>query len=556
MPAAFPARGTARCGGGGCDLHGEGGPAPPADGPDRQRPAPPGPRSLDAPRLPPGPASSRCWDTTPHPFPASAFPLLSPKETASGAPLKHARGGGGAGTPRVPVGQVQGVRHGSGAGGGREPRDRSAPRGRSFAYFTIKDRLPQILTRVIDTLHRHKNEFFEEHGEKGVEAEKRAISFLSKLRNELQTDKPVTPLEDELPDAALWNQYLDYQRNLSNGNGEPSWFQSPWLFVECYMYRRIHAALAQNPPIDNFDVFKEGKAQNFFESQEAVIALCTYFQELLKNIKDLDEKQLKEELFKLLQVSLWGNKCDLSFSAGEDSSQKSSPLQSLENMVPYILVNDMEKVWSLLVNAKTNRTERSNVRVDIILDNAGFELVSDLVLADFLLSSKLADEIYFHGKSIPWYVSDTTKHDFNWTVKQLQSANHMWMSRCGINWEGNLKKGVWVFCDHMFWTLPHDFSSMGGVAPDLYAELQKSNLIFFKGDLNYRKLTGDRKWEYSVPFHQALNKFHPAPLCSLRTLKSDTQVGLKPGQGEQIQASEPEWMVSGKYGVVQFDAGL
>ncbi|XP_054674774.1 damage-control phosphatase ARMT1 isoform X1 [Grus americana] len=173
----------------------------------------------------------------------------------------------------------------------------------SFAYFTVKDRLPQILTKVIDTLHRHKNEFFEEHGEKGVEAEKRAISFLSKLRNELQTDKPVTPLEDELPDAALWNQYLDYQRNVSNGNGEPSWFQSPWLFVECYMYRRIHAALAQNPPIDNFDVFKEGKAQNFFESQEAVIALCTYFQELLKNIKDLDEKQLQEELFKLLQES-------------------------------------------------------------------------------------------------------------------------------------------------------------------------------------------------------------------------------------------------------------
>ncbi|KAM6280826.1 coiled-coil domain-containing protein 170-like isoform 3-T3 [Porphyrio hochstetteri] len=414
----------------------------------------------------------------------------------------------------------------------------------SFAYFTIKDRLPQILTRVIDTLHRHKNEFFEEHGEKGVEAEKRAISFLSKLRNELQTDKAVTLLEDELPDAALWNQYLDYQRNLSNGSGEPSWFQSPWLYVECYMYRRIHAALAQNPPIDNFDVFKEGKAQNFFESQEAVIALCTYFQELLKNIKDLDEKQLKEELFKLLQVSLWGNKCDLSFSAGKASSQKSSPLQSLENMMPYLLVNDMEKLWSLLVNAKKGTTEKSKVRVDIILDNAGFELVSDLVLADFLLSSKLADEVHFHGKSIPWYVSDTTKHDFNWTIKQLQSANHMWMSRCGINWEGNLKKGVWVYRDHMFWTLPHDFSSMAEVAPDFYADLQKSSLLLFKGDLNYRKLTGDRKWEYTVPFHQALNKFHPAPLCSLRTLKSDTQVGLKPGQGEQIQASEPEWMES------------
>lgn len=36
---------------------------------------------------------------------------------------------------------------------------------RSFAYLTIKDRIPQILTKVIDTLHRHKSEFFEKHGE-------------------------------------------------------------------------------------------------------------------------------------------------------------------------------------------------------------------------------------------------------------------------------------------------------------------------------------------------------------------------------------------------------
>lgn len=36
---------------------------------------------------------------------------------------------------------------------------------RSFAYLTIKDRTPQILTKAIDTLHRHKSEFFEKHGE-------------------------------------------------------------------------------------------------------------------------------------------------------------------------------------------------------------------------------------------------------------------------------------------------------------------------------------------------------------------------------------------------------
>lgn len=36
---------------------------------------------------------------------------------------------------------------------------------RSFAYLTVKDRLPTILTKVIDTIHRNKNKFFEEHGE-------------------------------------------------------------------------------------------------------------------------------------------------------------------------------------------------------------------------------------------------------------------------------------------------------------------------------------------------------------------------------------------------------
>ncbi|NWR30772.1 ARMT1 methyltransferase, partial [Tachuris rubrigastra] len=426
----------------------------------------------------------------------------------------------------------------------------------SFAYPPLKDRLPHPPPRVIDTLPPHKNEFFDPPREKGVEAEKRAISFLSPPRNELQTAPPVTPLEDAPPDATLWNPPPDYQRNLSPPNGEPSWSPPPWLFVESPPYRRIHAAPPQNPPIPPLDVFKEGPPQNFFESHPPLIALCTYPPQLLKNINPPHEKQLKDPPLKLLQVSLWGNKCDLSFSAGEDSSQKSSPLQSLANMVPYILVNDMEKLWSLLVNAKKNKTERSNVRVDIILDNAGFELVSDLVLADFLLSSKLADEVYFHGKSIPWYVSDTTKHDFNPPLKQLQSAPPLWMSRCGPPREGNLKNPPRVFCDHIPPPLPHDFSPPRGVAPDFPPQLQKSNFPPLKGDLNYPPLTGDRKCPPPVPFHQALNKFHPAPLCSLRTLKSDPPLGLKPGHPPQIQASEPPPLVSGKYGPPQFDTGL
>ncbi|XP_036349943.2 damage-control phosphatase ARMT1 [Ochotona princeps] len=427
----------------------------------------------------------------------------------------------------------------------------------SFAYLTIKDRIPQILTKVIDTLHRHKNEFFEKHGEEGMEAEKKAISLLSRLRNELQTDKPIVPLVEKFADTDVWNQYLDYQQSLvKEGDGRPSWFHSPWLFVECYMYRRIHEAIIQSPPIDDFDVFKESKDQNFFESQQSIIALCTHLQQLVRTADDLEENQLKNELSKLLQISLWGNRCDLSISGGESSSQKSDLLNSLEDLKPFILVNDLDQLWSLLSKYKKAGGDPSVLRVDIVLDNSGFELVTDLVLADFLLSSKLATEIHFHGKAIPWFVSDTTIHDFNWLIEQMKSSNHRWMSKCGADWQKYINTGRWAYHDHMFWTLPHAYCAMPQVAPDLHAELQKAHLILFKGDLNYRKLTGDRRWEFTVPFHQALSGFHPAPLCSIRTLKAEVQVGLQPGQAEQLSAAEPRWLTSGQYGVLQFHALL
>ncbi|XP_023373709.1 protein-glutamate O-methyltransferase isoform X2 [Otolemur garnettii] len=353
----------------------------------------------------------------------------------------------------------------------------------------------------------------------------------------------------------MWNQYLEHHQSLLKESDEtPRWFYSPWLLVECYMYRRIHEAVIQSPPIDDFDVFKESKTQSFFESQESVIALCTYLQELVRTIEDLDENQLKNEFFKLLQISLWGNKCDLSLSAGEASSQKTNVLNSLQDLKPFILVNDMEHLWSLLSNCK--KSEKTSIRVAIVLDNSGFELVTDFILADFLLSSKLANEIHFYGKSIPWFVSDTTVRDFNWLIDQVKCSNHKWMSKCGVDWENDVKMGRWVYHDHIFWTLPHEYCVMSQVAPDLYAELQKAHLILFKGDLNYRKLTGDRKWGFSIPFHEALNGFHPAPLCSIRTLKAELQVGLQPGQAEQLMASDPTWLTTGKYGIFQYDGPL
>lgn len=62
--------------------------------------------------------------------------------------------------------------------------------------------------------------------------------------------------------------------------------------------------LPNSPPMDNFDVFKEGKTESFFESQRAIISVCTYLQELITNMENMSEVQLQEHFLKLLQVCM------------------------------------------------------------------------------------------------------------------------------------------------------------------------------------------------------------------------------------------------------------
>lgn len=64
------------------------------------------------------------------------------------------------------------------------------------------------------------------------------------------------------------------------------------------------SAFSCSPPISDYDVFNEGKTQSFFESQQAVMALCTYLEGINKNMEGLSKNQLLEHFNKLLLVSI------------------------------------------------------------------------------------------------------------------------------------------------------------------------------------------------------------------------------------------------------------
>lgn len=131
-----------------------------------------------------------------------------------------------------------------------------------------------------------------------------------------------------------------------------------------------------------------------------------------------------------LQCSLWGNKADLSLSGGKAVAAKEDIYSEMNTMNKSILVNDLDQVYELLNTGKDNivgvyeyetifplfQTSRMCTEMvyfsDIVLDNAGYELFNDLCFADYLVQAGFAKKIIFHGKAIPWFVSDVTPVDF------------------------------------------------------------------------------------------------------------------------------------------------
>ena len=216
-----------------------------------------------------------------------------------------------------------------------------------------------------------------------------------------------------------------------------------------------------------------------------------------------------------------------------------------------LLADHSDAVWELLKMVSRPRADVSPRRIDFVLDNVGLELVADLCLAEWLLDAQLADCVHFHCKQLPWFVSDALKTDFYWTLQQMVASTDSSLTELGAQWQERIKTGSFVLKDHYFWTTSYEYAAMERVAPDLYADLACAFLVFFKGDLNYRKLLADRNWLYTEQFSLALGGFQPTNICALRTLKADVVTGLPPGAADRAASEDKDWMVTGQYAVLQ-----
>ncbi|OZC05189.1 hypothetical protein X798_07842 [Onchocerca flexuosa] len=412
----------------------------------------------------------------------------------------------------------------------------------TFAFFTVRDRWPKIIGKIVDQMHRYRHAHIAVHGEEGEKDIKSVISQLSELSYLVSTDKPLQDLSDHGEKVNIWNEELRELR-IKKSAEQVTWYHCDWLFAECFLYRKITSLFLKTTTLKEFDPFASQKQSSFIGCINTISSLAKHLEEVATETTKVDHDIISH----FLQLCLWGNTCDLSLSSGEHVA--SLPLLDMVGqLTDKILCNQIDEVGRILRNDEIDR-------VDIVLDNSGLELFSDLVLAELLVGKYGIKRVYFHGKSMPWFVSDVTGRDFNWTIEMLIANSDCSLRNFGVKCSQRLCDGDFVFCTHYFWTLPYPYYLMAGKAPDLYHELAQSSLIIFKGDYNYRKMVSDLEWPLDTPFKIALRGFLPAPILMLRTIKAETLAGLESNVIDDLRrkfGNNKSWMTTGEYAVAQF----
>ncbi|WEH43883.1 damage-control phosphatase ARMT1 family protein [Streptomyces sp. AM 2-1-1] len=394
---------------------------------------------------------------------------------------------------------------GSGSMGGPDPAPvvRSNVPG-SFPWGVLADRHPALIRQVRDAFP---------YGRRQHEA-------LDILLREITDDVvgPLTPADSD-HDQESW---AAWGREYFGG----SWYDAPFLWAENYFYRRLLGAVGYfgTGPwrgVDPFAPFKRAELRGEAVGEE------------LRALDALADAPAGQRGTALLHASLWGNRADLGFRISA-----AGPMAG-EAVAPGLVADDSAALWRLL-------PVTTSATVAVVADNAGRELIPDLVLIDHLLTHGHAERVLLHVKPAPYFVSDAMTADVVDCFRRLVEApgeagrigRRLWTAMAG---------GAVEVRTHPFFCAPLPYEEM---PDDLRQEFAGAALTLVKGDLNYRRLVGDRRWNATEPFAR-LTAYFPGAVAALRTLKSDVVVGLEQETLDTLEASGAAWRTSGTHALIQ-----
>lgn len=386
----------------------------------------------------------------------------------------------------------------------------------SFAEFTVEKRFPKIFKEVCSEEY---DSFIENHKVDDGKILHSNISGIDELKKSISSYKDYT-IKDFFKKA-------------------------PFFLVEFYFYHLLLSL--RNYDELKFDFFAAKKDADWKDKTEDFSSkLSVLFDDFEKFNKIKFSKKEKQEfnerknehIKSILYYSLTSNTGDL------------SQLHEISSESVKCLCNETEICQNYLDVAKPYS------RFDIVCDNSGAELFSDIYLAVFFLVYGLAKKVVLHLKPCPFFVSDATIDDFSKLVSALiKNGKNTEL----LDFISKKKIEVWT---NDFWVEPYYFDKM---PDDLKSHFDKSDLVIIKGDLNYRRLVGDfnthcdDKEKSSVKEVETLeerclfrNKSNQnIPLVAPRVLKSDVFVGIDTVFEAIGRNSDSQFKTDGKWGVIQ-----
>ena len=375
----------------------------------------------------------------------------------------------------------------------------------SFAEFTIRERFPKIFREVCSEQY---DEFIE-HTTVADGIKDGDHAGLSALK------KVVEPYNGK----TLKNFFHD----------------EPFFLVEFYFYHLLLCKRNYRNLGFDFFAFKKGASYKdkgdeysgylaqLFKKYEEITAAKTNKTE---NGSDPDD-EIDNLIKKVLRFSLEANTGDL------------SQLREIKSEDVSVLCDETECCIGYL-------THKCYDRFDIICDNSGAELFSDVYLAALCILFGMAKKVILHVKPCPFFVSDATLDDFAKLLTLLTAHDKNPELLKFLR-----EKKIEVKTDD-FWVQPYYFDSMPHTLKEHFI---KSDLVIVKGDLNYRRLVKDCHWEVSdrLKDRSLLKKSNGSliPVVAPRVLKSDLLIGIDKVFEAFARNEDPKYKTDGKWGVIQ-----
>ncbi|PKV88671.1 damage-control phosphatase ARMT1 family protein [Streptomyces sp. TLI_146] len=371
----------------------------------------------------------------------------------------------------------------------------------SFAWGVLAKRHPALIQQVRDAFP---------YGRRQHEA---LDALLDEIINGVV--EPLAPSERDHGQWSAWGR---------EHFGRP-WFDAPFLWAESYFYRRLLGAIeyfGMGPwrGVDPFAPFKQAELRGAAVEEE------------LRALDALADAPGEARATALLRASLWGNRADLGFRVTEGDPASADAAGGL-------VADDSSVLWQLLPRG-------AHSTVAVVADNAGRELIPDLILIDQLLEHRHAERVVLYVKPYPYFVSDAMTSDVVDGLRRLTQAPGEAGAIGRRLWQA-MAVGHLEIRTHSFFCAPLPYEEM---PDDLRHEFEAATLTILKGDLNYRRLVGDRMWDATAPFAD-LTAYFPGAVASLRTLKSDVIAGLEEGTVEALERSGTAWRTSGTHALIQ-----